>query len=315
MLSYQPVQDEAGEILGVCISITDISAFKQKEEALRESEDHYRHAVELNPQIPWVMDPEGNNISVSSRWESVTGLTQERTKNYGWLDAVHPEDRERVLATLQSSLRSGAPIDLEYRVSSDEKTWIWMRSRGAARRDASGAIVRWYGSVESMDDHKRALDELRGSEARLRAIFDAAPAGIILVESDTGKVLSANPRAERLIGFQFKTGMVWSAEGWQAFNASGQPIDGSDLPLMRAMRLRETTDAEEVLLHRPDGSKIWLSLTAAPVCLENGTQLGGVLVVQDIYTGKRECERLIEHARELANVASRTAEIYHYPAS
>jgi PAS domain-containing protein len=190
-----------------------------------------------------------------------------------------------------------------------------MRSRGAARRDASGTIVRWYGSVESIDDHKRALDELRGSEARLRAIFDAAPAGIVLAESFTGKVLSANPRAEKLIGFQFKTDMIWSTKGWVAFDSCGQPIDGSNLPLMRAMRLRETTDAEEVLLHRPDGSKIWLSLSAAPVCLENGTQLGGVLVVQDIYTGKRECERLIEHARELTLVASRTAEIYHYPVS
>jgi PAS domain S-box-containing protein len=315
MLSYQPVQDEAGEVLGVCISITDISALKQKEEALRESEDHYRHAVELNPQIPWVMDPRGNNISVSSRWETVTGLTQEGTKNYGWLDAVHPDDRAHVLAALKSSLPTGKPIDLQYRVSSDERTWIWMRSRGAARRDASGTIVRWYGSVESIDDHKRALDELRSSEARLRAIFDAAPAGIVLAESYTGKVLSANPRAERLIGFQFKTGMVWSAKGWNAFDSCGQPIDGSNLPLTRAMRLRETTDAEEVLLHRPDGSRIWLSLTAAPVCLENGTQLGGVLVVQDIYTGKRECERLIEHARELTIVASRTTGIYHYPVS
>jgi PAS domain S-box-containing protein len=313
MLSYQPVQDETGEVLGVCISITDISALKQKEEALRESEDHYRHALELNPQIPWVMDPEGNIISASSRWETVTGLTQERTKNYGWLDAVHPDDRAHVLATLKSSLPTGAPIDLQYRVSSDERTWIWMRSRGAPRRDASGKIIRWYGSVESIDDHKRALDELRGSEARLRAIFDAAPAGIVLAESFTGKVLSANPRAEKLIGFQFKTDMIWSAKGWGAFDSCGQPIDGSNLPLMRAMRLRETTHAEEVLLHRPDGSKIWLSLSAAPVCLENGTQLGGVLVVQDIYTGKRECERLIEHARELTLVASRTADTYHHP--
>jgi PAS domain S-box-containing protein len=205
MLSYQPVQDEAREVLGVCISITDISALKQQEEALRESEDHYRHAVELNPQIPWVMDPEGNIISASSRWETVTGLTQEKTKNYGWLDAVHPDDRDHVLATLKSSLPTGAPIDLQYRVSSDGKTWVWMRSRGAPRRDACGKIIRWYGSVESIDDFKHALDELRGSEARLRAIFDAAPVGIVLAESFSGKVLSANPRAEKLVGFHFKT--------------------------------------------------------------------------------------------------------------
>jgi hypothetical protein len=75
------------------------------------------------------------------------------------------------------------------------------------------------------------------------------------------------------------------------------------------------SDSQLSILLRPDGSKIWLSLSAAPVCLENGTQLGGVLVVQAIYTGNRECERLIEHARELTIVASRTAEIYHYPVS
>jgi PAS domain S-box-containing protein len=56
MATHQPVRDEAGEILGVCVSITDISVVKQKEEALRDSEDHYRHTVELNRQIPdlWI---------------------------------------------------------------------------------------------------------------------------------------------------------------------------------------------------------------------------------------------------------------------
>ncbi len=51
MATHQPVRDEAGEILGVCVSITDISVVKQKEEALRENEDHYRHTMELNPPI------------------------------------------------------------------------------------------------------------------------------------------------------------------------------------------------------------------------------------------------------------------------
>ena len=70
MVSYQPVRDEAGEILGVSVSVADITAVKQNEEALRESEDHYRHAVELNPQIPWVMDANGSSICVSSPSES-----------------------------------------------------------------------------------------------------------------------------------------------------------------------------------------------------------------------------------------------------
>ena len=187
MVSYQPVRDEASEILGVCVSIADISAMKQKEEALRESEDHYRHAVELNPQTPWVMDAQGNNISVSSRWETLTGLTLEQTKNYGWLDAVHPDDRPRILAMLETSLITGEPIDIEYRVRHEDGPWIWMRSRGAARRDEAGKIIRWYGSVESIDEHKRAVDKLRTSEGDLRCSeakasrhFDSVPVGIVL---------------------------------------------------------------------------------------------------------------------------------------
>jgi PAS domain S-box-containing protein len=137
-VSYQPVRDEAGEILGVCVSISDISAVKKKEEALRKSEDHYRHAVELNPQTPWVMDAQGNNISISSRWETLTGLTLEQTKDHGWLDAVHPDDRSPILTMRETSLITGTPIDIAYRVRHEDGPWIWMRSRGAARRDAAG---------------------------------------------------------------------------------------------------------------------------------------------------------------------------------
>jgi PAS domain S-box-containing protein len=318
MVSYQPVRDEANEILGVCVSIADISAVKQKEEALRESEDHYRHAVELNPQTPWVMDAHGNNISISSRWETITGLSLEETKGYGWLDAVHPDDKPGILGMLETSLVTGAPIDIEYRVRHEDGPWIWMRSRGAARRDESGKIIRWYGSVESIDEHKRAVDNLRNSEAglrcseaRLRAIFDSVPVGIVLAESLTGRVLNANPKAEELIGFRFKQNMIWSNEDWKAFDPCGKRIKGSDLPLMRAIRSGKATNPKDVLLRRPDDSEIWLSMTGVPVRLEDGEQLGAILIVQDIDTGRRERERLLGLARELTSVASGTTYISH----
>jgi PAS domain S-box-containing protein len=92
---------------------------------------------------------------------------------------------------------------------------------------------------------------------------------------------------------------------------SGRLIDASSFPLTRAMRFRRSTEAEEVHLRRRDGSEIWLSITAAPVCLGNGTQLGGVLVVQDIYTGTRERERLLEVVRELTSMVPGTSPASH----
>jgi PAS domain S-box-containing protein len=186
-----------------------------------------------------------------------------------------------------------------------------MRSRGAARRDAAGKIIRWYGSVESIDEQKRAADELRTSEAalrcseaRLRAIFDSVPVGIVLAESLTGRVLNANPKAEELIGFRFRPNMIWTNEAWEAFDPCGKRIKGSNLPLTRAIRSGRATRPKEVLLRRPDGSEIWLSMTGAPVRLDDGQKLGGILIVQNIDTGKRERDNLLGLAGGLASVAS-----------
>jgi PAS domain S-box-containing protein len=161
LVLYQPAFDEAGEVIGVSIAVMDISARKLAEEALRESEDHLRYMVELNPEIPWVMDSEGNNLDVSSRWEQITGLTKERTRNLGWLEALHPDDVEPTMRALQQGLQSGKQIDVEYRVRSLDRGWRWMRSRGSPRIGLAGQIVRWYGSVEDVDERRQLEERLR----------------------------------------------------------------------------------------------------------------------------------------------------------
>jgi PAS domain S-box-containing protein len=161
LVSYQPAFDEAGEVIGIAVAVVDITERKRAEEALRESEDHLRHLVELNPEIPWVMDSEGNNLDVSSRWTQITGLSKEQTRNLGWLEAVHPEDMEPTIKKLREGLRSGKPIDVEYRVKRVDREWRWMRSRGSPRFGPAGEILRWYGSVEDIDDRKRMEELMR----------------------------------------------------------------------------------------------------------------------------------------------------------
>lgn len=158
LCSYQPAFDEEGEIIGVLIAVMDISERKRVEEALRESEEHLRYMVELNPEIPWVMDSDGNNLDVSSRWEQVTGLSKEKTRNLGWLEAVHPDDVETTMKALLEGLKSGTRIDVEYRIRSVDRGWRWMRSRGSPRVGPTGEIIRWYGSVEDIDDRRKLED-------------------------------------------------------------------------------------------------------------------------------------------------------------
>jgi PAS domain-containing protein len=119
LISYQPAWDEVGEVIGVAVAVVDITNRKRAEEALRKSEEHLRHMVELNPEIPWVMDGEGNNLDVSSRWVETTGLNEEQTRNLGRLEALHPEDMERgpprFGPSCETTLRCGSVEDIDGR--------------------------------------------------------------------------------------------------------------------------------------------------------------------------------------------------------
>lgn len=151
ILSYQPARDEAGEVVGVSVAILDMTAVRQAEKAQREAEENFRQMIELLPQIPWIIDAEGRALDVSQRWLEITGMKAEQWKGFGWLDALHPDDREPTLAALNTSFESGKPIDVVYRVRrSEADPWIKLRSRGAARVRPDGEIICWYGSLEQI---------------------------------------------------------------------------------------------------------------------------------------------------------------------
>jgi PAS domain S-box-containing protein len=151
LLSYEPARDEAGEVIGISVAVVDITALRHAEEARRESEEHFRHMMELIPQIPWIIDPEGRALDVSQRWLDITGMTDDQWRGFGWLAAVHPEDVPSTLAAMDHSFKTGQPIDLEYRVRRPGGEWLKLRARGAARVGEDGKIVCWYGCLESPD--------------------------------------------------------------------------------------------------------------------------------------------------------------------
>ncbi|HEX8064700.1 MAG TPA: HWE histidine kinase domain-containing protein [Allosphingosinicella sp.] len=128
------------------------------EQSLVESEDHYRHTVELNPQVTWTAHPDGQLNRVANRWSVWTG-----TSGLGgsWIDAIHPDDRGLSFDAWSLSVATGRPYDVEHRVRMVDGSYRWARSRAYPRRRDNGEICLWYGSTEDVHERKVAEEHQR----------------------------------------------------------------------------------------------------------------------------------------------------------
>ena len=155
--------------------------------ALAESREHYRWSVDLSPLVPWTAGPDGAIEEVGPLWLNLTGMTAQQALGTGWLAALHPDDLTRTISVWSAHLESGAPIDVDYRIRLRDGGYRWMRARVAARRDAQGQIVRWYGTLEDVHAQKLAQQALVDSEERSRLAVQAARLGIWDFDATTGE--------------------------------------------------------------------------------------------------------------------------------
>ncbi len=184
LASYQPAWDEADEVVGISISLLDVTEHRLPHDASLSQVRPQPPEIKVNPEAPWVMDAEGKDLQVSSRWVQTVPVGKDRTRNLHWLEAVHVEDLDQTIKTMKHALRTGEAIDVEYRVLSVDGEWRWMRSRGLPRFAPSGEITRWYGSVEDIHDRRpRAPNSRLESENEARDDQETLAKCIVISET------------------------------------------------------------------------------------------------------------------------------------
>jgi PAS domain S-box-containing protein len=130
------------------------------QQALRRSEERYRALVQGGAQVVWVASPDGEMLEDSPEWRWITGQSEEEFLDGGWLDSIHPEDRERVQRDWRDCLRTGRIFDDRFR----------MRTRGGGYRhydvravpiERDGKIAEWVGACTDVTSQREA-EEMRG---------------------------------------------------------------------------------------------------------------------------------------------------------
>lgn len=169
-VSITPVRDAAGRITNYIGVQIDVTERRRTEEALRQSEERFRQIAENLREVVWLTDPERREmLYLSPAYESIWGrpCAELLAEPSCWLQAVHPDDRERVAAA--SRRQAGGDYNETYRVVRPDGTIRWVRERAFPIKDAAGMVRRIVGTAEDVTEH-RLLEEQFLQAQKMEAI-------------------------------------------------------------------------------------------------------------------------------------------------
>src|SRR5262249_40760696 len=296
-----PIRDGAGTICKWFGTCTDVTASKQLEEALRESEQRWRSLTEALPQLVWSATPDGACDYFSTQWTQHTGVPESDLLGWRWLATLHPDDREPTRKLWTDSVAGRGPYDVEYRVRRRDGVYRWFKTRGTPIRDSQGRIFKWFGTCTDITDDKQAEAVLRTSAERQRLILDNAHDAFVAMSAD-GRIAEWNRHAE--IAF-----------GWSRAEVVGRILSETIIPpqFREAHRLglvRFLATGEGPLLNRVievpalrrDGREFPAEISIAPVRL--GEQYLFAAFIRDV-TERNRAEEEVRHAKDVAEAANR----------
>lgn len=164
---------------------------KRAEDDLRIREERLRLAQDIARIGHWSWDIASGRVKWSDQVYKIFKAPP-KVPSYKFTKSfVHPDDLNLWENTIQQAVEKQKPFALDYRtIRSDGKT-IWVRNETQAVFDAGGQLTGYHGTVQDITEQKRTVERLHESETRLRTIFDASKAGIILVNSE-GVITFAN---------------------------------------------------------------------------------------------------------------------------
>ncbi|WP_114188895.1 PAS domain S-box protein [Microvirga aerophila] len=241
---------------GLAVFYRDISSRKQSEERLREASDHYRHTVELNPQVTWTATPDGQLDRVAHRWQEWTGTTG---LGGTWAEAIHPEDLGPSIEAWTRSFTTGVPYDIEHRARLRNGEYRWMHSRAYPRRDGDGRILKWYGATEDISERRASQDALRDETKALEILNTTIAA--VASELDLDRLVQqVTDAGVELTGAQFGAFFYNvendAGESYMLYAISGVPREEfSKFPMPRNTHVFAPTFNGETIVRSDDITK------------------------------------------------------------
>jgi len=233
-----PMFDSKGTLMGVLGIGRDITERKQAENALNDSFERYKKLTQISPIGIFHTDENGLTTFVNPTWSKISGLSYENALGNNWLNAVHPDDKEKLFEGWKEANQFHKTSYSDYRFVRPDGSVAWVMGQAIPETNAEGKIVGYIGTITDITERKKAEDAIRESNFFLQILLNAIPVPIFYKDIE-GRYTGINRAFE------------------QFFGKSSRELEGKSVFDISPSELAEVYHAKDMELIRKKGVQVY----------------------------------------------------------
>jgi sigma-B regulation protein RsbU (phosphoserine phosphatase) len=317
LLNAGPLISKTTGVMGCVVTLTDISQRKRAEESLRRSQENYRRLSKTANEGIWILDAKNKTVYANPKLAGMLGYTPEEMVGMSFLHFIPTEGRINAEINLKR-LRQGMSRKHDIKFLRKDGGDLWAILSTSPILDDEGHYEGTLGMLTDITERIRAedaarelLEELRMANEEmqlqteklelqkeelhrltqalemkqdfLETVLRQMPAGVVIAEAPTGRLVLGNEQMERILGFSLAPSTsLLDYYGHQVFHGDGRPYLPEEWPLLRSLVAGESVSNEEMVFFQAPEIKKTILVNSAPIRNRDGEIVAAVAVFRDI---------------------------------
>ncbi|MFC5081901.1 EAL domain-containing protein [Microvirga arabica] len=285
-------QAQSETLLALAGSVMNLLKLRRAEQVIAQEPRSFAALADALPHMIWSAQANGQDEYSNRHWYQFTGAPAASSTGLGWIEMLHPEDRDPTWARWQHSARTGEPYEATCRLRHHSGEYRWILARALPSCDAQGKIERWFGTYTDIHDSRAAEQAATERQEQYKALLEASAVVLWLAAPD-----GMLTHLEGTLEIGGLIGDAYAGQGWLDF------VHREDLARAKAAWLWAVASGapyqNEFRLRLADGEYRWMAANAVALRNPDGTIREWVGSVADIHDRKQIEEKLRESEERL----------------